>query len=126
MSSGGGRASGGGDSGSMSRGGGERGSVNRGGSERGFVNRGDRGDRAGRRGGDRDRVGSSRRHWDGDRGDRRGRHRYSRHRGGVGIYIGPGYGYYYGDYDDSCEWLRRRAIRTGSSYWWRRFRDCVY
>ncbi|MFM9849323.1 MAG: hypothetical protein ACKVP3_19440 [Hyphomicrobiaceae bacterium] len=42
------------------------------------------------------------------------------------IYLGPGYGYYDGGYDYSCEWLRRRAIATGSSYWWRRFRDCVY
>ena len=31
----------------------------------------------------------------------------------------PYYSYY--DYDD-CEWLRYRAIRTGSSYWWRRYR----
>lgn len=24
----------------------------------------------------------------------------------------------------SCEWLRRRAIITGSPYWWRRYRIC--
>jgi hypothetical protein len=38
------------------------------------------------------------------------------------IYLGPAYyGYrYYG----SCERLRRRAIRTGSHYWWRRYRQC--
>lgn len=29
-------------------------------------------------------------------------------------------GYYYGD----CAWLKRRAIATGSSYWWRRYRQC--
>lgn len=23
-----------------------------------------------------------------------------------------------------CEWLRRRALATGSSYWWRRYRVC--
>ena len=23
-----------------------------------------------------------------------------------------------------CEWLRRRALATGSSYWWRRYRQC--
>lgn len=23
-----------------------------------------------------------------------------------------------------CEWLRRRAIVTGSAYWWRRYRIC--
>lgn len=39
---------------------------------------------------------------------------------------GPGFtfyfydGYYYGD----CQWLRRRAIATGSRYWWQRFRQC--
>lgn len=124
MSSGGGRGSGGGSGGAIGRGGGgEGGFVNRGGGE---GNRGV-GERSSRRGGgDRDRaIGSGRGRWE-DRGDRRGRHRYTRHRGGVGIYVGPGYDYYYGDYDDSCEWLRRRAIRTGSNYWWRRFRECVY
>ena len=30
---------------------------------------------------------------------------------------------YYDDYGD-CGWLRRRAIETGSSYWWRRYREC--
>ena len=38
------------------------------------------------------------------------------------------YGYvpYYYDsyYDDSCAWLRRRALRTGSRYWWRRYERC--
>jgi hypothetical protein len=34
------------------------------------------------------------------------------------------YGYYNSYYDDSCAWLRRRALRTGSSYWWRRYEDC--
>lgn len=132
-SSGGGMTSGGGSGGGGGNiqrgGGGERGSVNRsGGGERGLVNR-DRGGDSGsarRGGGDRDRViGSGRGRWEG-RGDHRGRHRYSRHRGGVGIYVGPGYDYYYGAYDDSCEWLRRRAVRSGSSYWWRRFRECIY
>ncbi len=23
-----------------------------------------------------------------------------------------------------CEWMRRRAIATGSAYWWRRYRVC--
>ncbi len=31
-------------------------------------------------------------------------------------------GYYWGD----CAWLRRRAIVTGSSYWWHRYRLCRY
>lgn len=29
-------------------------------------------------------------------------------------------GYYHGD----CSWLRRKARQTGSSYWWRRYRQC--
>jgi hypothetical protein len=43
-----------------------------------------------------------------------------------------GYPYYsYGYYDDGyygydCEWLYRRAIVTGSPYWWRRYRNCDY
>jgi len=34
------------------------------------------------------------------------------------------YGYYDSYYDDSCAWLRRKALRTGSSYWWRRYERC--
>jgi hypothetical protein len=37
-----------------------------------------------------------------------------------GIYVGPSYGYV-----SDCEWMRRRAIATGSSYWWRRYRACI-
>jgi hypothetical protein len=62
-------------------------------------------------------------------GDRGGRHHSHNHRhrgGGVGIYVGPGYGYSdYGYSDGECAWLYRRAIRTGSGYWWRRYRDCI-
>jgi hypothetical protein len=28
-------------------------------------------------------------------------------------------------YDGECQWLRRRATETGSSYWWRRYRSCA-
>jgi len=57
-----------------------------------------------------------------------GRHH---HRGG-GIRVYPRYysyaPYYYGDYDsyyeDECAWLRRKARRTDSSYWWRRYERC--
>jgi hypothetical protein len=38
------------------------------------------------------------------------------------------YGYYDDDdygYVESCAYYHRRAVRTGSSYWWRRYRDCV-
>jgi hypothetical protein len=40
------------------------------------------------------------------------------------IFIGAPvyYGYYY---DDGCYWLRRRAIYTGSAYWWSRYRACL-
>ena len=36
------------------------------------------------------------------------------------IFVGPSYGYV-----SDCDWLRRRAIATGSSYWWRRYRACL-
>jgi len=31
-------------------------------------------------------------------------------------------GYYYGD----CDWLYRRAVETGSAYWWDRYDQCRY
>jgi hypothetical protein len=51
-----------------------------------------------------------------------------RHRHGprFAIFAGPlwwGYYPYYRRYDD-CAWLRRKAIVTGSPYWWRRYRWC--
>lgn len=50
-------------------------------------------------------------------------HRHGRrHTWGPGIYFWFYDGYYYGD----CEWLRRRAIATGSRYWWRRYNQCRY
>lgn len=42
----------------------------------------------------------------------------------VGYYGGYGYGYD-GGYGD-CGWLKRRAIVTGSGYWWRRYEACRY
>ncbi len=38
-----------------------------------------------------------------------------------GAYSGNGYGY-----NSSCRWLKRKAIHTGSSYWWRRYEYCIY
>ncbi len=101
----------------------------------------------GRSGGESSRIYSSRRNWDGGRrgarsvwrgGDhdlrrgsiaRRGHWNRRRiHRYGHRYYWGPGLefwfydGYYYGD----CSWLRRRAVVTGSRYWWRRYRLCRY
>ena len=50
-------------------------------------------------------------------------HGHHRHfRGFVGY---PYYGYSDYGYSDGCYWLRRRALATGSSYWWNRYNDCV-
>ncbi|MDX2157984.1 MAG: hypothetical protein SFW09_15905 [Hyphomicrobiaceae bacterium] len=85
-----------------------------------------RGDRNGRRVGpivkDRDRAG-------GGVVVRDGRRRYTR------TYIrdrgrryawGPGITFYFydGHYYGDCDWLRRKARATGSSYWWARYRAC--
>ena len=34
---------------------------------------------------------------------------------------------YYSDYGygDGCYWLKRRAIYTGSGYWWNRYYNCI-
>ena len=32
---------------------------------------------------------------------------------------------FYGYYGDGCYWLRRRAVYSGSPYWWRRYRACL-
>lgn len=58
------------------------------------------------------------------------RHNGHHHRGRR-IFIGAPYFYDYGYYDygysgDDCGWLYRRALNTGSAYWWRRYRDCAY
>jgi hypothetical protein len=37
-------------------------------------------------------------------------------------WLGFGRRYVIGDYRD-CGWLRRRAVETDSSYWWRRYRE---
>ncbi len=64
-------------------------------------------------------------------GWRPGRHRHHRR-----FWYGSAFAavpYYYGDYYSdygygygNCQYLKRRAIRTGSSYWWRRYEDCKY
>ncbi|CAA2140665.1 hypothetical protein [Hyphomicrobium sp. ghe19] len=71
----------------------------------------------------------------GDRGHRNfagnyygngGRHHHRRGRFIVG-YPYYSYGYYdNGYYGYDCEWLYRRAIETGSPYWWRRYQNCDY
>jgi hypothetical protein len=35
------------------------------------------------------------------------------------------YPYYYYDYGEGCSWLRRRAVATGSGYWWNRYEACL-
>jgi hypothetical protein len=50
-------------------------------------------------------------------GDRR---RHSR-RGGGGV----DFGYYGYGYVSECDWLYRRAVNSGSGYWWRRYRACI-
>lgn len=45
---------------------------------------------------------------------------------GIVLNIGvPTYGYAVDPYY-SCHWLKRKAIRTGSPYWWKRYHYCVY
>ena len=55
--------------------------------------------------------------WKHNRIRRHGRHLYW---GGLDYYYYEGY--YYGD----CEWLKERAVYTGSLYWWRRYEQCRY
>ncbi len=58
------------------------------------------------------------------------------HRRGGHIRVYPGYygyaPYYYDDYYydgdggyAACAWLRHKALRSGSRYWWRRYHRCV-
>ncbi len=49
-------------------------------------------------------------------------HHFHHHRPIVGFY--PYYYSYY--YYDDCSWLRRRALYTGSPYWWERYNACRY
>jgi len=37
------------------------------------------------------------------------------------VFVFGGYPYYYGD----CYWLKRRALTTGSPYWWARYEACL-
>jgi len=55
------------------------------------------------------------------------RHRHRHHRRGRGLrYYGYAPYYYgYSYYDDECGWLRRKALRTDSAYWWRRYDRCL-
>ena len=51
--------------------------------------------------------------------------RHFRHRH---VFVGAPflYGGYYGyGYGDGCYWLRRKALYTGSPYWWNRYNACI-
>jgi hypothetical protein len=58
------------------------------------------------------------------------RHANFRRFHGRRVFFAGGYPYYdydYGDYGYSgCGYLYRRAVATGSSYWWHRYRACRY
>jgi hypothetical protein len=97
-----------------------------------FIRRGD-GDRGNSRrqwagNGDRPRWHPGKRHgWKhGHKGDWRHKHRVRRF--GRHIFWGPSVDFYYYDgyYYGNCEWLRERAVYTGSHYWWRRYELCRY
>jgi hypothetical protein len=52
--------------------------------------------------------------------------RYHHRHHGSRIVIGAPY-YYgddYGGYSRNCDWLYRKAIATGSDYWWQRYQVC--
>jgi hypothetical protein len=64
--------------------------------------------------------------WKGARHVHRHRHhrpirRYYGYGGGAAVYLYNDWDYGYGN----CEWLYRRAVQTGSGYWWDRFEDCM-
>jgi hypothetical protein len=52
--------------------------------------------------------------------------RHHRHRHRHLLYAAPFVGYGYYAYNDDCEWLRQRALATGSAYWWDRYEACYY
>lgn len=51
-------------------------------------------------------------------------------RGDIHITIGDSYGHGYGyrreRFGYGCRHLYRKAMRTGSRYWWHRFEECRY
>ncbi len=53
------------------------------------------------------------------------RHRFGR-RFGTGIIVGVPLGVYGAyAYSSSCDWLYRKAVITGSRYWWYRYEACL-
>jgi hypothetical protein len=91
----------------------------------------DRGNRTTERSGTRN--DRSARSFSGDRGDRTSERsrtrvdiresqnrRHGRHNG-----VGVTFGYDGGGYSGSCSYYHRRAVATGSGYWWRRYHRCI-
>lgn len=116
------RRGGGGGGHGMRGGGGFRGGAVHGGGMRGF--RGGGRPHIGRHGGGGPRV-----HHRGHHGHRHGHHRHRGVRFYPRFYGYAPYYYYGSDYflddDDGCEWLRLRALKTNSRYWWSRYRRCM-
>ena len=81
------------------------------------------------------RKGHGDRHHHMARSRARGRHHIGRHHMGRhhhGIYRHYRHHHFRGGYyggvwiGHRCQWLRHRAIVTGSAYWWRRYHRCRY
>ena len=55
-------------------------------------------------------------------------HGHHHHHGHGHAHLLYGVPFAYGSYDDAyeCYWLRRRALYTGSTYWWDRYYACLY
>ena len=65
--------------------------------------------------------------WDGDKNWDHGKDHGSKFRHGKNFRRLPDIFVYGGDYGyGDCGWLRRQAVLTGSPYWWRRYRECLY
>jgi len=47
-------------------------------------------------------------------------HRHGHFVNGVWVWYGAPYA------SNDCNWLRHRAVATGSPYWWSRYHDCAY
>jgi hypothetical protein len=47
-------------------------------------------------------------------------HRHGHFVHGVWVWYGAPYAY------NDCNWLRHRAVATGSPYWWSRYHDCAH
>jgi hypothetical protein len=69
---------------------------------------------------DYDRGGFRRGHYAHWKKHRHHRRFYPWYYSGLGFYSSGYYGY------DGCEYLRDRALTTGSLYWWRRYQNCQY